>query len=325
MSGKAVPSAQVVVGIWPNAATALRVAKGAVVPMRFLAPVTSDAAGRFSVSIDVAALPADYREADGQIDVNVTAVGNRRVTAWATSLVRSIDGWRSTSGLPASNVDRLRLDLGPQQASATGAIASAKGDLLNASPALSCAPVDNGRVGPMKARWADIWAATDAKGGFNYTASTSHTLGVTEAFNGGGFSASGSSTKTAGGGFSTGYTVADAAVYGMWWYESYTYYCGSYTYTQLKPRNLDYGPVYSYSPHQRQAHCYTYYAGATFFRDRGSNYDYSTGVSVQGIGAESRAGWTSATTLSFRFSHDGQMCGSSSNGLWLSSRNSAEN
>lgn len=300
-----------------------RLGAGARMPTFDLPLVRADRAGHFSVPA-ASGLSSAMFGPGGQLDLLVTADNGRRQAPWAVSVVPTKSGgWQSTALTPSQDVRAVTLELGTRASSfaqaankTAGAVPAARARVDG--PGMGCTYWRVGPRGPADVKVADVWGTSLSKGRIIYTGSTTHTLGVGYSPPGSsGWSADGTSTRAAGGGFDTNFSLADAAVFVKWAYYEVRNTCGG---AWLYPDYLYSGPSVQWSPHQRQRFaCQHYYPTWKYERNVGSNASYSTGVNVGGVGMYAQAGWSTATTLSFLFNRDGGMCASSASlGLWYS-------
>jgi len=80
--GAAAPGAVVLAELWPDAATLAAIPQGGTVPMWTLGRDTADATGTFSISLPVSSVPAQFKEADGRVDVTLTSISGTKSVTW---------------------------------------------------------------------------------------------------------------------------------------------------------------------------------------------------------------------------------------------------
>ncbi len=118
--GMAVAGAQVDAGIWPSAEELARASDGPV-DVRWVAKVRTDTAGRYEIAVDPVAVPATHRDANGNVDVQLSVADGGQATHWNFTTVwekgaagRAATGWSATYRLAQGGprAGEFRFDLG---------------------------------------------------------------------------------------------------------------------------------------------------------------------------------------------------------------------
>lgn len=304
--------------------------------------VTSVAAGHM-VSWDAAVTTADTaaragltpRLADGRpAALARTSTGaSQRVGAWVATEARQRQGATAavTVRLNLTGTAAVKVPAKAARKALRSAAISRSSAVTASSPTAdtadgavtamaACIPRTIGSAGHGMETFAQVFATSYAKGRVDQESASSHTLGVGVSTSGayGTYSASGSQTKSAGFGYDSGWTIANAVVKDDWAYKKYGTYCTGAGYVDYTIRP-DYGlggPYYDYAGTASWcAYSTPYPAGHDFWRSSGANRTYSAGMGIQGVGLTAQSGWTSSQKISFHFSRAGKMCASTTAGL----------
>ena len=101
----------------------------------------------------------------------------------------------------------------------------------------------------------------------------------------------------------------------------YDLYYNKYTRYQMNPWYV-YAPALEYNiSHQYFSQCMPGYIGHNYTHYTGTNWDFTGGFSVYGVGYESQSGYSWGARLSYYFTHQGVVCwtgtsGSNNAALW---------
>jgi hypothetical protein len=298
--GVPVAGATVLLRAWPSQATQLATPAGTRQTLFLVGVGRTNADGSYTLGTDLGNVPAAYRAADGTVNLVLMAVHNGRLATTS---------FPADAGSSAAQTAAVDLATGAYSPATQGAETVQGAAARAISPNLCGGGYWTSPYGPYQTKLGDAAAYGGIVGQitYSYGGSTSTTLGV--AFNNGsGWSASG--TSTAGTSSSIGFIatgLADNRVYGLWRYHDWVSGCGgrwAYPYDYVGR-----GQTTSIS-HPYFPYCGGwYYPGNSYVRNSSSNQTYSVGLTVDGVGLSSQAGWSSSMTLIFKFSVKGHVCG----------------
>jgi hypothetical protein len=154
--------ATVYVEAWPNQTYLTSLADGATVPTYPLVNRwTAD--GRFTVYVDYAVLPAQYRDSDGNVELQIRATDGVKDIDWGTSVHARADGTIATSSAASSGfngVDSVQLDIDR----ATATLGSGGGAAMSSDNGLDmpAAPEPAGVSATTPAFWASAGSSAAA-------------------------------------------------------------------------------------------------------------------------------------------------------------------
>jgi hypothetical protein len=336
--GAPVSGAVVTLTAWPNIATLSALPDDAAVATQVVATATTSTDGSYALTPDLAALSAGYREPDGTVNLELDATTN------AAEQVYNISAADSSSATAAAHVgtavasarpETVTFDLGRQTVA----------DSLSAAPNQTASvPTDTFAAtasgGPTKipvppppcegyqaSTWyyqrqetfLDVYADAGAHGTVTLTSESSHTLGIGFDFDAAGWRASGSLTME------TDTSSASSLTYAGGYqlsnevnYRKFTEVCpGRDTRYEVRPEGFYAEQV----PRLRVnvggeywTNCEKYFAGAEFVKDRGSNFDFTTGMHAPFVDVSAQASFSHNTEITFVVTSPQLLCGSTKQG-----------
>lgn len=322
---------------------------------RVVASTTTNADGGYSLSPNLADLPARYVEPDGTVNLEVDTTSATLTQQW--NLPSALPG-SAAAGYPTMSVARIRparvaFNLGRSTVTttlagktATHAVATARAPVraarLQAHAVAPQAvtpdgPPFEGGCDPWKTgttyynrneRFINVWAMTQAHATVIENVGSSHTLGIAVNYGNGGYGVSGSAsihTQTSAGGEWT--TAANRTVYNSVNYRQYYRTCyhpyGSEIEHMAKPLGF-YDIIHTavaIDPNTWTG-CVTKGAGTVWTKSKGTNVEFSAGVSLPFASVSSQASYSSSTEITWRPTGSVLLCGSSQDG-WVSSAQAA--
>ncbi len=319
-----VEGADVSVSVWPSDRVLAALPDGAPVTLISLGTTRTDSRGAYAVSSALADVPADYREADGSLSVEVDVTSAAGATQWNSTVGGSAPLSRADSFDLAGSV---RED-GVQTALAVTAPAS------GATSAAAGAAPDNG--GPT-CHWAatstykqatEFYGQADGAPGvwahLTQTATSTHTLGIAVEGSNGAWSGSGSSSVSVTSGTSSSTSSTN---YSMRWYNTinyrgYNWICTSgsvkHTYRAVSTygRNSEWHQV----THPYYGYCINQRSGTNQIRHLETSYTNSGGVSLGFVSVNAELTWGSDVTEEIKFLTASQYCGTAAQGPEQSAR-----
>ncbi|GAA2105433.1 hypothetical protein [Actinomadura alba] len=341
--GTAIGHASVVAVAWPRPEVLATAAKGATFTLPVVARTKTDAAGRFTLRLDETSLPARFRGTGGQVDIEMIAADSVREVHWRQTVtpsgaanVQSVAGPSGT--VPAS----FTFDLGRRPSvlegsaagSGTNTLAAAHADSGGAAKSYAtaaarrpCGSPLSVTMGPrhngLREKFMKVLAWSGAKATVEQTTSSTHQLGVGAKYSGENWSASGKvSVQTRIEGGASTDNVADAYVWNKVNYRDIIVKCiapsGGWTRTDRTPTGFnDLNADFTRAPHTNLRFCATKLPGK-YWKTRGRNTTFETGVDMGPISVSAQAGFDSNTKLQYVVTRKSKLCGNSSAG-WLSS------
>jgi hypothetical protein len=320
LDGDAVSGASVTLTAWPSTDTLNTLADGVTVPTRTISITSTDANGNYAASPNLADIPAIYREPDGTVNLQVEA--STGTTDQIFNLPSATPGSASAAlmalGVPGARPAIVTFDLGPQLVTETiaGHTTSAK---VATSHSPSSAPgtkkpagtpypggcrswVAGSYIRNQPERFMNVWAISVGHAEVEQTVSSSHTLGIGLSVSGSAWRADGHAAITThvSGGAAVTYS-APRTIYNAVQYRRYARTCfepsRSVTENEVRPAGFNdlFSKTISISPNT-YPYCVVKSTGR-FFKNHGSNYDYSAGVSLGFVSLESQAQYSNDTTI----------------------------
>lgn len=323
--------------------------KGNRVAMLDLQPVVTDT-GSYQITIPRSAVPrARYVARDGSISVRLVISDGvsaeiQEMTADPTTVVtasraQKVD-FKSPNLAPQVKPDdpaprvilkaskllpgltRQKLAAAPTNPRASVTAASATDATPDVVPMGGCYTFEGAEHGPYKEVFARVYGTANVKGSVDQLDSSSHTIGVAVKAAGGSWGASGTARVevTASAGYMTDYNIVDSSVANNVKQKYYTTECNTsgeweVVSTISKPIRITSGPYFAQVAHTNYSNCTAAYSGVTYKRTSNKNGTISGGMDLPFINTTAQAGWTTATTIAYKFTKAGSICGS--NDEWM--------
>jgi hypothetical protein len=344
-----VKGASINLTVWPNQAELSKLPVGATVSTRSIASIVTDAKGNYTLSPDLASLPAAYREPDGTVNLEMDATSTATTQEWniPTAIPGSAAAAMSTVAVATARPAGVSFNLGKATVTTrlagstrAHAVTTAKAPSRSAlarpggNSAQTVTPdgppfeggcaawVTGATVVNNPERFMNLYAMTQAHASLAEKVGSSHTLGVAINYGSGGYSVSGSvamhTTTSAGGTLSYS---ANRTVYNSVNYRQYSRRCyhsyGSEVEHEAKPAGFYdlQSKSAAISPITWTA-CSAPKSSGTWVKNQGSNVEFSVGVTLPFASVNSQAGFSADTEITWSPTASVVVCGNTENG-WI--------
>lgn len=255
-----------------------------------------------------------YRPAGGAYRTQENASHNYLSISLDTATGSTMIQGLATDGTPSGTSSVRNEKLSPRTIEAALGAVSTGRSLANATPTEVCVyyASDVWSYGRPQ-YWAPVYAWSGAKGVAKVTASSQHTLGIGYT-GGGGWSQSGTSTITTGGGASTA-PLVDRWAANKVNYRDFWNTCGP---EQRRPINF-----YAFLPADLQSvashvyyggGCATYLPGQTITKWQGTAITYGSAVNIGPISVSSQSGWNANSEIVWTVTARTKYCGDTAAG-----------
>ena len=335
--GRPLRGASVEVSIWPSEESLRKLKKGDRVNFWTLPVAFTDSSGRYGVDIPWGALPADYIDASGGADIQISANDGIQSLHWQTPLSDPVTQTRAMKSMKSKvrhspNSDVVRFDLGRQPGVGDqNALISNPLTLVQKTPqglahvasqkvfretgfhrtgvAQGCVTSAGNFIYNVQEKWGRIFSPAAIPTDVTETNASSHTLGVGFQNTAKVWSATGTTSMTVTSSGSGGYTgLWNEYLYNRLNYRDYpcTFQNGT---TQVTRRVYDTsGKVTdtggwagamptSWAANPSTNPCYKRGAGWYYTKLNATNTTFSGGVNLGPLTVSSQAGWDSSTSI----------------------------
>lgn len=194
-----------------------------------------------------------------------------------------------------------------------------------ALPAGGCYTVEGGEHGPYRETFAKVYGTEYVKGSVDQYYESSHTIGVAVKGAIGGWGASGTARVdvSSSAGYKTSFNIVDAAVANNVLEKYYYTKCNTSgewepVATVSKPIRITSGPYFTRVAHTNYKKCDTAYSGIIYSRKSGTNGTIAGGMDLPFVNTSAQSGWDSKTTLEYKFTKGGSICGSDDTWMYAS-------
>lgn len=317
------------VALWPNQAELDAIpANGGIVPLRYVGDIAIDGS-RYSVNLDPATVPAAYRNDDGGVHVEVTAISelgysdsyNETITVTGDQWRRSPAAmnlfesaaipWGEVPGNLVVGLDEENSTLLERTGDTSGLAETALFDLVTDREPI-CNTMKTSSTHDHKAKISDVMpAVNNMTGRVTYNIGSSHSLGVAYKAYNGTVSEGGTKTQSSNESVSPAFLGHDHTARTWWRYRDYKNSCTQKVMAQAESHQGGYTTATRSRP--KYKNCRKYEPQRPWSRDTNRAYTYQAGVTVFGINVNAQTGYTSKVSLQYDFAVTRWLCGNDAN------------